>query len=174
MPVLGDFTASHLVLAGACDLSSIQRVLNVEHDLHSLCMEWGLTKVAGMLHDFEADVLSHRIPVDPNVSMQHFLQNNCANDYHILRWHDTVKNIHDYVLHTKAFYTLPSWLQTELKYGLDHLVNQTNTFFTYTGLFNPNSPSVVPTAATKALASIAKRDPAVQSLQDKFLHPNFL
>lgn len=171
MPISGQFTSNELASAGACDLSNIARVLNVEHDLSQLCSQWGLTKVAKMLHEFEADVLAHRIPINPTVPMRHFLMNNCANDFHIARWHRMAENIQDYVLHTKSFLLLPSWLQVELRYGLDSLVNQTHTFFAYTGFLNSSPPPVAVSAVTKALGAGMKVDKATTALQDHFLHP---
>lgn len=171
MPISGLFTSNELASAGACDLSNIARVLNVEHDLSELCTQWGLTKVAKMLHEFEADVLAHRISVNPTVPMRHFLMNNCANDFHIARWHRMAEKIQDYVLHTKSFLELPSWLQVELRYGLNSLVNQTHTFFTYTGFLNTTPPPVTASAVTKALGPEIKIDNSTQMLQDSFLHP---
>ena len=176
MPVSGVFTGSELALAGACDLSNIARVLNVEHDLSQLCSQWGLLKVGRMLHDFEVDVLAHRIPINPQVPMKQFLLDNCANDFHITRWHHMAENIRDYVFHTKAFLELPSWLQIELRYGLDHLVTQTHAFFTFTGFYNPNPPPISLSPAVRAEVEHVKRDKITAALHDNFLHPqlNFL
>ena len=148
-------SSSELLLAGACDISHIDRVLHTAQDLTRLTEAYGMHAVTKMLHSYEVDVLAHRIPTG-TVNVEKFMQDNCANDFHIARFKASAEGIRSTVKDTLSWLKLPTDVRAEIGWKLDRLVTESR--FPYTGWFNPSPSALVPGSAPK-LASHHQDDP---------------